>query len=117
MSIIGVSETLENVVYSKMRYGIGSTYELEFMFTQSTSGLEIPPVEIQGMVISQMFAEQAVDKIGCRCTFFPIDLYNLLCNTQDLKLTVIQRRWERKYYSTLPDEELCILPQQFPNLI
>lgn len=103
--MLGVSRILEDIVYNRMKDGKGSTYTLDITFTQSDSGTEVKPTRLEAMSIEQLFSGQAVDNINCRCMFFPLDLYNLLNNTQDLKMTMIQQRWERKYYSTMPNEE------------
>lgn len=104
MSIPGVSRILENIVYEKMRYAVGSTYVVEMVFNQSTNGIEIKPEKIVGMTVTQDFLSSVVDTIGLKCTFFPKDYITLLENAQDLKMTMTQRRWSRELYHVVLDE-------------
>lgn len=101
----GVSELLKNIVFEKMSLAKGSSYVLETTFTQSDNDITISPVEVESIQIRQAFVTDITDNIAIRCKFFPMDILTLLTNSQDLKITLIFRRWDRDIYSYYASEE------------
>lgn len=81
-----------------------SSYDIDATLTQSDVGLNIKPREIQGLTIVQDFTNKVLDEIMVRCTFMPMDLLSILENAQDLKFTLIERRWERDVYDVVATE-------------
>lgn len=100
MSIPGVSRILESMVVEKMSKSKGATFSIDLTFNQSTSGIEIKPEKLIGISIVQDFLGGMIDTIQMKCTFFPKDYVTLLENAQDLKVSMIQKRWLRDIYST-----------------
>lgn len=101
----GVSELLRDIVFEKMSLAKGSSYVLETTFTQSDNDITITPVEVEHIEITQTYVTSITDSIVCRCKFFPMDILTLLTNSQDLKVTIISRRWDRDIYSYYASEE------------
>lgn len=103
----GISEILQKVTFETMSKAESSSYTLEVSFSQSSAGINLTPISIEGMSIDQQFVTNVFDVVMMTCNFYPLDLLKLLENTQDLKVTIIQRRWDRDIYgchdSELPD--------------